>query len=78
MITDDPRRPPAPAPARLADDEAAALSAIASVGGEIHTERVRGHLAALQDLRDRGLVSYTRGNAVRITDAGRAALAAHT
>lgn len=77
MITDDPRRPPAPAPARLADDEAAALSAIASVGGEIHTGRMDDHIAAMQDLRDRGLVSYTRGMTVRITDTGRAALAAH-
>lgn len=77
MLTDNPRLPPARTPAALSPEEAAALAAIVDVGGEIHTARVERHLVALQDLRERGLISYTRGMTVRSTPDGDAALRAY-
>lgn len=77
MLADDPRLPPPRPPAALSHEEAAALAAIVDVGGEIHTVCMKRHLVALQDLRERGLVSYTRGMTVRSTSDGDAALRAY-
>ncbi len=58
-------------------DEAAALNALYYSGGEAPLGRLREHRYELPSLRDRGLVSPTGGDQVRITGEGRDALQAY-